>query len=62
MRFNPGKAKIWVVPPVNPGEYGGMAVLDNEGYLIAYKRKRDNDLRNWDFVRADFRENRLDKS
>ena len=58
MKFNPGKATIYTVPPVNPGETGGMAVLDDEGYLVAYKRVRDNKIREWDWVRNDFVQNR----
>jgi hypothetical protein len=53
MKFDARNYKIWAVPPVNPQETGGMAVLGEDGRLIAYKRNRNNDLKNWDYVRAD---------
>ena len=54
MKFDARKHNIYTVPPVNPGEPQGLGILDKEGYLIAYKRVNDNNLRDWDFVRADY--------
>jgi hypothetical protein len=30
---------------------GGLAVINNQGQLLAYKVKNDGDLKNWNWVR-----------
>lgn len=54
MKFDGRKAKIWEVPAAKSGESNGLAILDTDYKLIAYKVVANNDLRNWDWVRADY--------
>lgn len=49
MKFNSKGYKIHTVPN------GGQAILDSDNKLVAYKLKDDGDLKNWDFVRSDYR-------
>lgn len=48
MKFDGRQAKVFTL------SNGGAAVIDANNKLVAYKRKIDKDLRNWDYVRADF--------
>ena len=45
MKYNAYGKKVHNVPN------GGLAILDNDNKLVAYKLKNDGDLKNWDWVR-----------
>lgn len=51
IKFDASKYRVLNVPN------GGLAALDINNKLVAYKKKADKDLRNWHWVNATHRKN-----